>query len=141
MMQGIGERIGPPLQLPPLFALLVNPRVAVPTPEVFRRLARVPGEVGPSDHPDIRASEGSAALLSAVASGRNDLEPPAIAAEPVIGAALAALRALDGCRLARMSGSGATVFGIFDECRAAARAARALRGAQPGWWVKPTVFR
>ena len=141
MMRGVGERIGPPLGLPPLFALLVNPRVAVPTPEVFRRLGKVPGELGRSDHPEVPAGQGIAALRSAVAAGRNDLEPPALAAQPVIGAALARLRALDSCRLARMSGSGATVFGLFDDCRAAARAARALRAAEPGWWVKPTVFR
>ncbi len=142
MMRGVGERIGPPLALPPLFAVIVNPRVSVPTPEVFRRLGRVPGEVGPSDHPTVPESGGSAGdLLHVLADGRNDLEPPALAAEPVIAAALSRLRALPECRLARMSGSGATVFGLFDDCRSAARAARAIRSAEPAWWVKATVFR
>ncbi|NNM74567.1 4-(cytidine 5'-diphospho)-2-C-methyl-D-erythritol kinase [Enterovirga aerilata] len=142
MMRGVGERIGPPLDLPPLFAVMVNPRVSVPTPEVFRRLGRVPGDLGPPDHPAVPGRISAGDLVSLlVAGGRNDLEPPAIAAEPVIGTALSRLRALDGCRLARMSGSGATVFGLFDDCRAASRAARALRVAEPSWWVKATVFR
>ena len=142
MMRGVGERIGPPLALPPLFAVLVNPRVSVPTPEVFRRLGRVPGEVGPSDHPTFPEGGGSTEdLLHVLAEGRNDLEPAALAAEPVIGAALSRLRALPECRFARMSGSGATVFGLFDDCRSAARAARAIRSAEPAWWVKATVFR
>lgn len=141
MMRGVGERVGPPLRLPPVFGLLVNPRVAVPTPEVFRRLGRVAGEVGPSDHPEIEDGLSAAALLALLARGRNDLEPPAVAAEPLIRTALDRLASLEGCRLARMSGSGATAFGLFDDCRSAARAARALGAAQPGWWVKPTVLR
>lgn len=140
-MRGVGERVGPPLRLPPLYGLLVNPRVAVPTPEVFRRLGRVAGELGLSDHPVIGERPSAADLLAALASGRNDLEAPALAAEPVIGTALADIRALDGCRLARMSGSGATVFGLFDDCRATGRAAKAIRAEHPAWWVKPTVFR
>jgi 4-diphosphocytidyl-2-C-methyl-D-erythritol kinase len=141
MMRGVGERIGPPLALPPLFAVLVNPRVSVPTPEVFRRLARGPGNVGPSDHPAVTEGAAAADLLAFLGGGRNDLEPPAMAAEPMIGVALARLRAVAECRLARMSGSGATVFGLFDDCRAAARAARSIRSAEPTWWVKATIFR
>jgi 4-diphosphocytidyl-2-C-methyl-D-erythritol kinase len=141
MMRGIGERIGEPLHLPPLFAVLVNPRVSVPTPEVFRRLGRVPGRLGPSDHPALRRGGSAGDLLRALAAGRNDLEPPALATQAVIGTALDALARTEGCRLSRMSGSGATVFGLFDDCRAAARAAKHIRGAQPGWWVKPTVLR
>jgi 4-diphosphocytidyl-2-C-methyl-D-erythritol kinase len=141
MMRGIGERIGEPLRLPPLFAVLANPRVSVPTPEVFRRLGRVPGELGPSDHPALPPGGPVGDLLPVLAAGRNDLEPPALAAQAVIGTALEALRRAEGCRLSRMSGSGATVFGLFDDCRAAARAARQVRGAQPGWWVKATVLR
>jgi 4-diphosphocytidyl-2-C-methyl-D-erythritol kinase len=70
----------------------------------------------------------------------NDLEAPAIALHPAIAPALAALRALAGCRLARMSGSGASCFGLFDSKRAAAAAARALRVAHPQWWIRPTVL-
>jgi len=141
MMCGIGERVGPPLAVSPLFAVLVNPRVAVPTPEVFRRLGRVPGEVAPGDHPEVPQGSTATDLLRILEAGRNDLEPPAMEAEPAIGMALARLRSLPACRLARMSGSGATVFGLFDDCRAAARAARSIRSAEPAWWVKATVLR
>jgi 4-diphosphocytidyl-2-C-methyl-D-erythritol kinase len=59
----------------------------------------------------------------------------------VIDDALALLSAAPDCRLARMSGSGATVFGLFDDCAAGAAAAKLIRNARPGWWVKPTILR
>jgi 4-diphosphocytidyl-2-C-methyl-D-erythritol kinase len=64
----------------------------------------------------------------------------AVSLHPAITQALAALRALDGCALARMSGSGASCFGLFDSNRAAAAAARALRLKHPQWWIRPTVL-
>jgi 4-diphosphocytidyl-2-C-methyl-D-erythritol kinase len=81
------------------------------------------------------------ALLSLLAQTRNDLEAPAMALAPAVGTALAAVRSTRACRLARMSGSGATVFGLYDDCRAAAAAARHLRAVNPSWWVKPTRLR
>jgi 4-diphosphocytidyl-2-C-methyl-D-erythritol kinase len=72
---------------------------------------------------------------------RNDLEAPARKLAPVIDEALALMSATPGCRLARMSGSGATVFGLFNDCAGAAAAARLVRRAQPGWWVKGTALR
>ena len=140
MMRGAGEAVGPPLALPRLFAVLVNPGVAVPTPSVFRRLALSPGEtISAPSHPNLAAGSGD--LLGAVAAARNDLEPPAVALAPEIGAALERLRATPGCRLARMSGSGATVFGLYGDCHEAARAAAAIRAEAPAWWVKPTLLR
>ena len=62
-----------------------------------------------------------------------DPEPPAVALRPVIGEVLAALRTTPGCLLARMSGSGATCFGLFADAVAAAAAAEGVR--RPGWWV------
>ena len=62
------------------------------------------------------------------------------ALHPVIAEGLAALRSVPGCRLARMSGSGATCFALFDSGRAAAAAARSLRAAHPGWWIRATIF-
>ena len=136
VMEGTGDRIGPALALRPLFCVLVNPRVAVPTPVVFRGLGLAPGDAGPS-------SEWAAPPDPDrwIADGRNDLEAPALQAAPSIGHVLDALRGHPGCTLARMSGSGATCFGLFEDCRGAARAARALRAAQPGWWIAPTVLR
>jgi 4-diphosphocytidyl-2-C-methyl-D-erythritol kinase len=139
MMGGAGEKLGPPLPLPPLFCVLANPGVAVATPAVFRQLGLDPGqELTGAPHPAVAASDD---LVGTLAAARNDLEPPARALQPVIGQALALLGGTPGCRLARMSGSGATVFGIFGDCRAAVAAVRAVKAAQPGWWVKPTVLR
>ena len=84
---------------------------------------------------------GTPALLARVAEARNDLEAPALAVAPAIAEALAQVAAQAGCRLARMSGSGSTVFGLFDDCRASAAAARAIRAIRPGWWVRPTLLR
>lgn len=140
-MQGVGERIGPARVLPLLLCVLVNPGVAVPTPDVFRALDRPRGVVHQSDHPIICDGVSADELIAILAAGRNDLEPPALALAPPIAVALARLRSSAGCRLARMSGSGATVFGLFDDCHAAARAARELKAGEPGWWVKPTVLR
>jgi 4-diphosphocytidyl-2-C-methyl-D-erythritol kinase len=136
LMRGIGDILSDPLDLPRLFALLVNPGVAVATADVFAALAAPPaGQNGPAALP-----EGGAALLAEIAGGRNDLEAPAIELEPAIADALAVLRKLPGCRLARMSGSGATCFGLFDSSRAASAAARTLRVAYPAWWVRATVL-
>ncbi len=82
-----------------------------------------------------------AALLAVLAETGNDLEAPARQVAPVIDTVLAALRAQPGCRLARMSGSGATCFALFDDCRQSAAAGRALAREQAGWWVKATVLR
>ena len=60
---------------------------------------------------------------------------------PVIGEVLERLAALPGCRLARMSGSGATCFAVFDDCVASAAAAKALQRDRPGWWVTPALLR
>lgn len=136
LMRGVGERLGPELAMPPLFAVLVNPGVAVETGAVFRELGLAPDSVtGQAD------DAVSADFSSALERGRNDLQAPALAIAPEIGNVLAALRALPDCRLARMSGSGATCFGLFDDCRKAAAAARSLAQAQPNWWVKPTLLR
>jgi len=81
-----------------------------------------------------------AALLARIADDRNDLEAPAIALQPIIADVLAALRRLPACRLARMSGSGATCFALLDSSRAATAAARALRSQSPNWWVRATLL-
>lgn len=140
MMRGAGEETGPPLDLPAIFGVLVNPGVAVPTPSVFRALGLAPGETS-SCAPGFVASADRAALFASIEAARNDLEPPALALAPQIGKALDLLRATPRCRLARMSGSGATVFGLYDDCHAAARAAAAIREAEPTWWVKATLLR
>jgi 4-diphosphocytidyl-2-C-methyl-D-erythritol kinase len=142
MMRGAGESIGPALAPIPLPAVLINPGVPVPTAPVFKALGLGVGESLPgAAHPEIARDLGPEALLAAIRPARNDLEAPALTVAPVIGAALGALRAQADCRLARMSGSGATVFGIFGHRSRAALAARAIGQAHPGWWVVPTLLR
>jgi 4-diphosphocytidyl-2-C-methyl-D-erythritol kinase len=136
MMAGIGEVLSAPLPIPALPAVLVNPRVAVPTKDVFRALRLSALGADAASTPPLDA----AALLAWLARQPNDLEAPALGLQPVIAAVLAALRELPGCRLARMSGSGATCFGLFDNATAAGVAARSLRRAHGGWWVRPTVL-
>jgi 4-diphosphocytidyl-2-C-methyl-D-erythritol kinase len=136
MMAGAGEVLGPALRLPPLFTVLANPGVPVATAAVFQALA-----LKASPHPAIGPALDRPRLVAAIAAGRNDLETAAIALAPAIGEALASMRAATGCRLARMSGSGATVFGLFDDGAASLAAAKEIRRARPGWWIKATRLR
>ena len=139
-MRGIGEILSEPLKMPPLPAVLVNPGVAVPTKDVFAKLGLESG-TALARAPRAALLPGDAdALIELLARGRNDLEPPAIAIQPVIARVLDGLRSQPGCKLARMSGSGATCFGLFASSRAAAAAARGLAAAEPSWWVRPTTL-
>jgi len=141
VMRGIGEILSVPLGLPALPAVLVNPRVPVPTKDVFARLGLASGERrGEASEIDAGGLKDRDALIRYLATQPNDLEPPARTLQPVISDVLAALSGCAGCRFARMSGSGATCFGLFDTDAAAAAAAQRMSGAQPGWWVAPTVF-
>jgi 4-diphosphocytidyl-2-C-methyl-D-erythritol kinase len=140
MMSGRGEIVGPPFGWPPLFAVLANPGISAPTAQVFAALGLARGETmsAPAAPPD---GSGRRAILAALSAGRNDMETAARAIAPEIGEALAALARSPGARLARMSGSGATGFALFDDRRAAGLAARSLARARPRWWVRATVLR
>ena len=141
LMRGIGEILSPPLVLPALPGLLVNPGVPVPTKDVFARLGLASGERrGATSEIDPARLKDRDALIAYLSSQPNDLEAPAVALQPVIAAVLAAIAQQDGCLIARMSGSGATCFGLFASDAAAAAAAKGLRAAYPGWWVAPTPF-
>jgi 4-diphosphocytidyl-2-C-methyl-D-erythritol kinase len=147
-MRGIGDILSEPLGLPGMPAVLVNPGVAVETRSVFAALAAAragapappPGEAPSDPLAAWHAVRTPDALIRALADGRNDLEPPAIAIAPQVAEALALLRADRTCRLARMSGSGATCFALFDDDRAAAAAAGRLRVARPAWWIEATTI-
>ncbi|MDX7949952.1 4-(cytidine 5'-diphospho)-2-C-methyl-D-erythritol kinase [Lichenihabitans sp. Uapishka_5] len=142
MMSGIGERLGAPLRLPPLVALLINPGVKLETKSVFHRIGLRNGETNAgSSHPEVGPDLTPNALMPLLRRGRNDMEGAAGVLAPVIGDVLAVLGGARGCRLARMSGSGATCFGLFDTCRAAAQAMQIIRAQHPDWWVKATVLR
>ncbi len=142
MMRGVGERVGPPLGLPPLAAVLVNPGIALETRHVFGRMGLALGqERGLPGHPPLEEGVEPGVLLGLLRKARNDMEDAAGVLAPVIPHVLAVLGAAKGCKLARMSGSGTTCFAVFSDCRAAARAAKAIRRDHPGWWVKSTVLR
>ncbi len=133
-MRGVGEVLDPVPALPALHLVLVNPGVAVATPAVFAALET-------RDNPGLpplpaRFADASA-LLGWLAATRNDLEPPARRIRPVIGAALDALTQA-GAQVARMSGSGATCFGLFASAAAAGAACARIKAAEPGWWAVAT---
>ncbi len=140
IMRGIGERLSPPLALPLLPAVLVNPGVALPTKAVFAGWKASPDAPAPLDETALGKLTSARDLIQRVSAQTNDLEPPAMALQPVIAEVLAALRQTAGCVLARMSGSGATCFGLFGTAGAARAAEQALSAAQPKWWVKATTF-
>jgi len=145
LMRGVGDVLSAQLDLPRLFAVLVNPGVAVSTRDVFAalNLASRPTSSGDSSSSPL-VVEGwggePTAFVTALAKDRNDLEAPAIELEPAIAEVLSVLHELPDCRLARMSGSGATCFGLFPTNAAAAAAARTLRVGYPQWWVRATVL-
>ncbi len=136
VMRGIGEQLSAPLSLPPLPAVLVNPGVALPTKAVFAgwRPAAAPGVA--LDPAAVAKLTGRDQLLQFLATQSNDLEEPAIALKPVIAEVLAELRRLPGCQLARMSGSGATCFGLFATSAAAREATKVLRDKYQHGWVE-----
>ena len=141
MMRGIGDELGPLLALPPLIGLLVNPGEPVETKAVFARMKIAPGEAsGFGGHPELYPNMPAEALAAALRKGRNDMEAAACLLAPVIGDVLAVLAAAPGCRLARMSGSGATCFALFKDCRTAARAKKAILRTHPSWWAKVCVL-
>lgn len=134
-MEGRGEILRPAQAMPRIAMLLVNPGVAVPTKGVFAALQSRSG--AEMTLPQGRFND-TADLLRFLEVTRNDLEAPARALQPVIGEVLTAMAALPGALFTRMSGSGATCFGIFPDDDCCRRAAKALKDAHPDWWVAPT---
>jgi 4-diphosphocytidyl-2-C-methyl-D-erythritol kinase len=138
IMRGAGEVLSDALMLPPLPAVLVNAGVALATKDVFAafdkaRAAR-PSQARP---PSFNVRDELFAFLQAQP---NDLEPTAVSLQPVIDDVLSALRELGSCRLTRMSGSGATCFGLFDTAQDATAGAQKLRTAHPHWWIEESLL-
>lgn len=138
MMRGVGEVLSAPVALPTLSAVLVGPGFPLATKEVFAALGLAAGERRGEPCADTAIPREPDALFAFLAVHPNDLEAPAIQLAPAIAGLLATLRAQPGCRLARMSGSGATCFGLFVSKEAAEAAARSLKAVQPRWWVQAT---
>jgi len=131
-MRGLGERVEPVGRLPDFWLVLVNPGVALATPAVFA--ARGAGDDAPM--PDrLPGWHDLAGLAAFLRTQRNDLEPAALSLAPQVGAALAALAAQRHCAISRMSGSGATCFGLFPDAASAKFAATTIARDQHAWWV------
>ncbi|MDF0695085.1 4-(cytidine 5'-diphospho)-2-C-methyl-D-erythritol kinase [Rhizobium sp. MC63] len=131
--RGIGERIEAVPDLPAFAMVLANPLKGVSTPEVFRRLAA-------KNNPVLHLApglSGTSGWLTAIGLARNDLEAPARELVPEITMISQMLQA-SGALITRMSGSGATCFGIFASMAAAKEAASALHGERPDWYVQAT---
>ncbi len=131
--RGIGDELSMIAGFPSLGLVLVNPGVAVETPKVFAALDnawndRLPQLPAPFDFHSLR---------NWLEISRNDLAAPAQALEPAINAALAALRKADA-GFGRMSGSGATCFGLYETGNVAKRAAAEIRKRHPHWFVAAT---
>ncbi len=142
MMSGTGERLGAPVALPAVFAVLANPRVAAPTRKVFEAFGLARGtRVEPASEPAFVPDPTASITIDMLASGRNDLQPAALRVAPVIGSTLETLARLPGAIAARMSGSGATCFALFDSALGAASAQRVVVAEQPHSWVKATRLR
>lgn len=138
LAEGRGERLSLAPRAPALDLVLVNPGLPAPTAEVFARLTARTGATRPSLPAAVADAREAAAALAPL---RNDLETPALSLAPAVADVLTALRRTDACLLARMSGSGATCFGLYPDAESAARAAAALAAARPDWWVAPTRTR
>lgn len=132
LMAGIGERLTPAPAFPAFWMVLVNPMQPLSTAEVFAGLER---RAHPAGRPAPRTFVDFDHMASWLAVQRNDLEAPARALRPSIGRVLSALAWDRRCRLARMSGSGATCFGLYAAGEDALAAADRLRTAEPAWWV------
>lgn len=133
-MRGLGEILDPLPALPALHLVLVNPGRGLATPAVFRALSRPDNPPMPDPLP---AFPDAGALIAFLGDSRNDLQAPAISLMPEIGACLDALKG-SGALFARMSGSGATCFGLFPDAAAAGAARNAIARNWPKWWVAAT---
>ena len=134
LMRGVGESLAPAPAFPEFWLVLANPLQAVSTAQVFSGLQRRENPLAGAAPARFHDLGG---LVAWLARQRNDLEAPARAVAPVIGGVLGALRWRSDCLLARMSGSGATCFGLFADEMGARAAADAMRDREPGWWTQP----
>lgn len=148
-MRGIGEILSAPLPLPQVPALLVNPGVAVPTKLVFSGWSAsakpasasvAAADVAANVSAELAKIQNERRFVDWLAGEVNDLEAPAIALAPAIAEVLASLRNLSGCRVARMSGSGATCFGLFSSHAETTAAGDVLRTRFPHWWISETAL-
>lgn len=136
--KGRGDLLTDAPDLPPLHAMLVNPGVPSSTGAVYRAFDA--GPAGATERPTAPADWSASTVIDWLATQRNDLERPALDLTPAISEAMTAVAGQRDVGLVRMSGSGATVFGLFTSAEAADRAASALSLDKPRWWIRRTVL-
>ena len=137
-IRGIGERIDPVRGLPELPLLLVKPDVSLATARVFDALSWPPP---PPGRQPLQPNPSPTRLAVWLGASRNDLQQAAIGQAPVIAECLTFLERISGCRLARMSGSGATCFAIFADRGESEAAAAFVRRQRPDWWAAATLAK
>jgi 4-diphosphocytidyl-2-C-methyl-D-erythritol kinase len=133
IIRGLGDRLEVPMALPELHAVLVNPGVALPTADVFASFRGDEPSNMPVDHVPLERG----ALVAWLAARGNCLTRAAISRVGAITEVLDAIGELPGCRLTRMTGSGATCFGLFDDALCAEGAATQLSQVHANWWIRP----
>ena len=134
-MNGMGEMVSKVENLPPLGIILINPGIPISTRRVFQMHQ---GKFSPTV--ELQAIKDTEVFYEFLARQKNDLQDLAIRMVPAIKEALDILSAETGCRLVRLSGSGATCFGLFDNEILAKASGRAISCHYPNWWVQPTHF-
>lgn len=134
LVGGIGERLAPAEGLDGHWLVIVNPRVALPTTEVFRALDADPVGIDAPAPEAMRLTP--AAWRARIATARNDLAPPAMARAPVVTEAIDLIAGTAKCLAARMTGSGASVFGLYAGEDDARTARDRIATAQPDWWAR-----
>jgi len=136
IMAGRGENLIPLKNFPTLFAVLANPGIAISTGEVFANLKQAEN----SAMPDVPEKFSVEELVSWLHQSRNDLEETAIKLVPEIAQIIEEFQSNPNCIFARMSGSGATVFALFNHMEKAQHGAGAIKAKWPQYWIRPTVF-
>ena len=136
MIGGLGEIVRPLQKSPQLYMLLVNPMVQLSTGLVYQQLGQY--SRNPLEDPPSGCDPGQ--YIDWLGRQKNDLEKPAMDILPVIGDVLDSIRETSGCLLARMSGSGATCFGLYASSSEADHARKAILSERRGWWSVSTVL-
>jgi 4-diphosphocytidyl-2-C-methyl-D-erythritol kinase len=140
LITGRGEIVTPVQGFPACGVVLANPGVGLSTADVYGALDAAPLDKAPNEIPPLDFAGDFDRLMDYAGQRGNDLEPVAARLAPEVGKALAALRRLDGARLVRVSGSGATCFAVFATPRAALRAATVLAQDEPDWWITASML-
>ncbi len=138
LIEGIGEKITSVPEINAVWAVLINPCKPLSTQQVFVR--GIEKFTSPNTIPPLNW-QNTAEFIAYLNATRNDLEAPAIALMPEISTILGELKQQDKILLGRMSGSGATCYGLFNDLEAAKEAEKKIKAANSDWWVKLTALR